>query len=540
MILVNESFILKMLERTGLIVLLIYIVLRLPYTKKLFIKDHEKKLKINIFIGISGGLIGIVGTLLGISYKTAITNYRDMGVIFAGFIAGIPGGLIAGLISGTHRFFMGGITNVPCSLATISIGIIAGIYSEKFGEEIFNPISSIFFTATAEIYHLFLVYLIVSPKELAFEISTKFMPPMVLSNSLGVFLLSSIYYSLLKENELLQSKAVISIFKIFEKSTFLINGMKEEFLQSFSKETIKNTMFTDFFIIKDNKVISSYGEIKRNIKISEFEKTILKKQKIHYLKNGKQEKINSNNLKFFSGIFIPLKDENILLEFIKNKSNFISDSQITVAKLIGDFISLQLKIHRANNIRSEMEEMRYRDLLMKTNPHMIFNVLNTISYLSDKEPLKVKELCYSLGNFLRNNVDIEKPLIDLKKELNILDNYIDIMRVRYEDMIEFDFKINAEDSMQLPAFTLQPLVENSLKHGMIPDKKLKISITITQKSNGFKIIIKDNGKGSNSNKEGFGIKSIRKRYENIYHNKVKINTSSFLFSGMVVTIDVGG
>jgi len=128
LILVNESFIMKMLERTGLIVLLIYIVLRLPYTKKLFIKDYEKKLKLNILIGIFGGLIGIVGTLLGISYKTAITNYRDMGVIFAGFIAGIPGGLIAGLISGIHRFFIGGITNIPCSIATISIGLAAGIY----------------------------------------------------------------------------------------------------------------------------------------------------------------------------------------------------------------------------------------------------------------------------------------------------------------------------------------------------------------------------------------------------------------------------
>lgn len=540
MILVNESFIMKMLERTGLIVLLIYIVLRLPYTKKLFIKDYEKKLKLNILIGIFGGLIGIVGTLLGISYKTAITNYRDMGVIFAGFIAGIPGGLIAGLISGIHRFFIGGITNIPCSIATISIGLAAGIYSEKFGEDIFHPVSSIFFTATAEVYHLFLVYLIVSPKELALEISTKFMPPMVLSNSLGVFLLSSIYYSLLKENELLQSKAVISIFKIFEKSTFLINGMEEELLQSFSKETVKNTLFTDFFIIKDDKVISSYGEIKRKDIVSDFEKYILKKQKTHYLKNGKQEKINSNDLKFFSGVFIPLKDETILLEFIKNKSSFISDSQITVAKLIGDFISLQLKIHRTNNIRSEMEEMRYRELLMKTNPHMIFNVLNTISYLSDKNPLKVKELCYSLGNFLRNNVDIEKPLIELKKELSILDNYIDIMKVRYEDIVEFEFKINAEDSMLLPAFTLQPLVENSLKHGMIPGKKLKISITIIQKNNGFKIQVKDNGKGSNSNKEGFGIKSIKTRYENIYHNKVKISTSSFLFSGMTVTIDVGG
>jgi len=366
------------------------------------------------------------------------------------------------------------------------------------------------------------------------------MPPMVLSNSLGVFLLSSIYYSLLKENELLQSKAVISIFKIFEKSTFLINGMEEELLQSFSKETVKNTLFTDFFIIKDDKVISSYGEIKRKDIVSDFEKYILKKQKTHYLKNGKQEKINSNDLKFFSGVFIPLKDETILLEFIKNKSSFISDSQITVAKLIGDFISLQLKIHRTNNIRSEMEEMRYRELLMKTNPHMIFNVLNTISYLSDKNPLKVKELCYSLGNFLRNNVDIEKPLIELKKELSILDNYIDIMKVRYEDIVEFEFKINAEDSMLLPAFTLQPLVENSLKHGMIPGKKLKISITIIQKNNGFKIQVKDNGKGSNSNKEGFGIKSIKTRYENIYHNKVKISTSSFLFSGMTVTIDVGG
>lgn len=101
-------------------------------------------------------------------------------------------------------------------------------------------------------------------------------------------------------------------------------------------------------------------------------------------------------------------------------------------------------------------------------PHFIYNALNTIAECCETEPLEAERLIMSLSKYLRGTLDFENlgGLIPLKKELELVRSYVSIEEARFEDIkVEFDLA-DPLPGIQLPPLTLQPLVENAIKHGL--------------------------------------------------------------------------
>jgi len=132
-------------------------------------------------------LFSIFGTLIGIpgSYG-AITNIRDLAPIVAGLVAGPYVGMAVGLMGGIHRFSLGGVTCIPCSMATVLAGLFAGFVYILNKQKVPGVIAAMLFAAAVELIHGGLVLLLVHPYTEAHNIVLTSIPEMIIANSLGV------------------------------------------------------------------------------------------------------------------------------------------------------------------------------------------------------------------------------------------------------------------------------------------------------------------------------------------------------------------
>ena len=139
-----------------------------------------------IFMVMFGGF-SIFGTYIGITLPSgAISNIRDLGPIVAGLVAGPLIGLGVGLIGGIHRFFLGGLTSIPCGLATILAGPICGAIHNLRGNKPFSIFQGMLIAFLIECFHGGLILLIARPFAEALEVFKTVIPAMMIANSAGI------------------------------------------------------------------------------------------------------------------------------------------------------------------------------------------------------------------------------------------------------------------------------------------------------------------------------------------------------------------
>jgi len=138
------------------------------------------------FILLFGGF-SIFGTYIGIPVSSgAISNIRDLSPMIAGLIAGPVVGVAVGLIGGIHRFSLGGLTCVSCSLATVLAGLLAGFVYRLNRERLLGIIPAMLFAVGIELIHAGLTLAITRPYSAALEVVLTAIPPMIIANSLGI------------------------------------------------------------------------------------------------------------------------------------------------------------------------------------------------------------------------------------------------------------------------------------------------------------------------------------------------------------------
>ena len=124
--------------------------------------------------------------------------------------------------------------------------------------------------------------------------------------------------------------------------------------------------------------------------------------------------------------------------------------------------------NRAQTLRSQAREARLKALQAQVDPHFLFNSLNSLSALCGFDPAGARRMAILLADFFRGSVEAgRKDWLTFGTELGLMEKYLDIEKVRFEDRLNVE--IEAEDATRdclIPAFLLQPLVENAVKHGI--------------------------------------------------------------------------
>ncbi|TQV88346.1 sensor histidine kinase [Aliikangiella coralliicola] len=187
---------------------------------------------------------------------------------------------------------------------------------------------------------------------------------------------------------------------------------------------------------------------------------------------------------------------------------------------------------RSSQLENQLSLAQIDALKMQINPHFLFNALNSIAALieleSNQQAYRTTEL---LGDLLRSTlIYSSESQISLRDELIFVNRYIELEQVRFADRFKFHQDIDpAAENAQVPALILQPLIENSFKHGISQSKQL-VEIKLTIKISDTKLMIElhDNAATcyeDHSIEEGYGLSNIRKRLALMYNNKAVFNFS---------------
>ena len=170
-------------------------------------------------------------------------------------------------------------------------------------------------------------------------------------------------------------------------------------------------------------------------------------------------------------------------------------------------------------VRSALFEARLSALQAQLQPHFLFNALNSLLPLVGSEPGRARRMILRLGDLLRASLVAETTqLVTLERDLTLLDEYLDIERMRFRDRIQTDIEADATArSAQVPSFLLQPLVENAIKHGADPRTgRVRIQIEASAGEGSLSLTIRDDGPGlreAGAGERGIGLTNIRRRLE---------------------------
>ncbi|AZV58425.1 LytS/YhcK type 5TM receptor domain-containing protein [Clostridium sp. AWRP] len=546
---------LKLLQNMALIALSAYMYNHSSILKQL-IKDElgtVDKILLVIFFSILGILSNYTGVnvepanninsenmVLGyLGMHDAIANTRPIAAIVSGYIGGPLIGVIVGLISGVHRYTLGGFTAVACTIATIVEGFIGGIARKYSKDESLNVKHAFFAAIVAECFQMIIILIFARPLINALILVKIIAVPMILINSLGTVIFISIIKSVKEEyNKVgaIEAQKALNIAKRTVK--YMRKGLGEETAKNVSK-IIYEVANIDGILIGDKSDILTCSV--KNINKISLRESIYKCDKIPVYKI-----INEGQMFFVCAPFnIPNSGfQGVLGLGLKSKKD-INNYFIQFVQELSDLLSNQIELYKLNKLAEEASIAEFKALRSQIEPHFLFNALNTISSFCRTNPSKARELIIDLSNYFRQTLKREDDFAYLKDELEFTKSYISIEEARFGNRLKLI--IDIPDKMmtaKVPAFILQPIVENAIKHGILPKPEGgSVYLKASFKDKDILFSVEDTGVGMSNERlneiltkwPGIGLKNVNERLKLLYGEDHGLSIETSLNNGTKIS-----
>jgi hypothetical protein len=200
--------------------------------------------------------------------------------------------------------------------------------------------------------------------------------------------------------------------------------------------------------------------------------------------------------------------------------------------------------YREGELRASQAQLQA--LRMQLHPHFIFNSLHAISALVHRDPEAADKMIARLGDFLRLTLEASSAQeVPLSRELEFLNCYLDIERVRFNDRLTTSIEVDPRAlNCRVPNLILQPVVENAIKHGVAPRSAPgRVEVRAARRGRALRLQVRDDGAGlSNASgiitKGGVGLSNTRARLEQLYGSSFRFELADDPRGGALVTIEI--
>ncbi|MFL0246470.1 LytS/YhcK type 5TM receptor domain-containing protein [Candidatus Clostridium stratigraminis] len=542
-------------ERMSIIIIIIFILSTTRVFKKIFIGNFTTKDKIIMIIFFS--ILGITGSYTGIRLNDTILNSRAVGALTAGILGGPVVGIATGIIVGVHRYFIGGFTSLACGIAAVLQGVIGGMVYKHKGNNVSWRYAGIV-TIIVECLEMALVLLLSKPFTHALQAVKFISMPMIIVNTGAVCAFMLIIDYIHREFEFaaaVQAQKALSIAD--ETLPYLRHGLNEYTAKETAEIIYKITKAAAVSITDKDRILAFIGLGSDHHKVGEPFGTELSFKAIQTGKlvaaNTKKEIACKNHeCSLSSVVLVPLKKMNKvvgLLKIYKDKEHSITPYDIQLTKSLGSLFSTQLELYEIEHQESLAKEAEIKALQAQINPHFLFNTISTISSLIRTDPDLARNLLLKFSNFFRYNIQKTDKFISLKEELNQISDYIEIEKARYGDKLKINTDIDESCLNYLvPPITLQPLIENAIKHGIKPKagggtlfieiKKIDDYCQIKVSDDGIGVTPLELQKITEGNTTGIGLKNVIQRIVSIFGEEYAPLIESEEGRGTTITIKV--
>ncbi|WP_293232027.1 sensor histidine kinase [Paludibacterium sp.] len=427
----------------------------------------------------------IMGTLLGLPVVrgNAIANTPAIGAVLGGLLGGPLVGLAVGITGGVHRYFLGGSFGLAAALDIVMQGLAGGVthrYLIKHGKTrlLFSPLLAGGLTGFTILIELGIDLALSRPFNEALYIVSLIALPELIANAAGAAVFVKI---LLDRRDSIEQHSSAFSAKALEIAAHVDGVLRDGFDQENSMRVAR--------IIYDQTGVGAVAITDRD-KILAFigigddhhlpGTPITSPQTRHAIECNEVIFADGNEVpyqcsisahcKLGSSLVIPLvgEDRQVIgtIKLYEPKTRIFSTINRTLGEGIAKLLSSQILDGRYERQKRLLLQSELKLLHAQVNPHFLFNALNTIIAVTHDDVAKARALLTDLSVFLRKNLKRPTEDVQLADEIEHIQAYLGIQLARFADRLSVEIDIpEGLLRVRLPAFTLQPLVENAIKHG---------------------------------------------------------------------------
>ncbi|AEF46705.1 signal transduction histidine kinase, LytS [Serratia sp. AS12] len=495
------EMLLAVFDRAALMLICLFFLTRTRLFRQLLQKEDHTPLELGMVTAIFS-LFALFSTYSGINVEGSLVNVRVIAIMAGGILFGPWVGIITGIIAGVHRYLIDidGITSVPCLITSIIAGISAGYINLKVKKEQ-RWRAGILGGMLCESLTMLLIVLWAKPTELGLDIVSKIALPMILG-TVCIGLIVLLVQSVEDEKEVIAARQAKLALDIARKTLPYFRNINSETLATIC-DIIRQDIKADAVAITDTHQVMAYvgvGEEAYPIGregLSRVTRESIRHGKI-IIKNNLE---NPATPQIHSQLVIPLWEKGEVTGALKIyycHAHQITNTLKVMAVGLSQIISTQMEVSRIEHLRQMADKAEMRALQSKINPHFLFNALNAISSSIRINPDTARQLIINLSRYLRYNLELNDELIDIRKELHQIQDYIAIEQARFGAKLTVIYDIDDDISVRIPSLLIQPLVENAIVHGIQPCKgKGVVVIAVKDQGARVKISVKDTGNGIN-------------------------------------------
>ena len=479
--------------------------------------------------------ITILGNYLGtpVLRGGALLNARAVGSSLAGLLGGPILGALVGATAGMHRMTLGGAAAFAGAVATTLEGFLAGLVhiALKDKPHLLMTKRTAFLTVfLGEIMHMGIVLGLTQPFSAAVAIVRIIAPPMVLLNPVGAALLMAVLMHRQRNLDRIAAASSGAALRVAQRALGLMSrgfgpGMAAEMAAIVREETgVGGVAVTD-----TERVLGFVGIGSDHHALGGPISNPLTRQAIAtgavVFADGVHQRYHcalAEGCPIHSALVVPLQVDGQVIgtvQLFESRSRAFLKMNRTLGEGIGDLLSSQLLIARYQEQKNLLVLGELKLLQAQVNPHFLFNSLNTIMAVIRKDANRGRELVYHLSNYFRKNLKRSTPFSTLEEELEHIRAYLEIEKARFEGLrVEIDVPPGLLH-LQVPTFTLQPLLENAIKHGISEMLGPGIArIRAREEDGAVRIDVEDNAgayEESGRDKDGLGLQIVEKRMRSL-------------------------
>ncbi len=494
------DMLLAVFDRAALMLICLFFLTRTRVFRQLLQKD-EHSLREKVAVTAVFSLFALFSTWSGINVDGSLLNVRVIAVMSGGILFGPWVGIATGVIAGLHRYLidMDGVTAVPCLITSIIAGVASGVINRRVNKEQ-RWRAGILGGMLCESLTMLLIVLWAKPMALGLAIVYEIALPMILgASSIGLIVL--LVQSVEGEKEAIAARQAKLALEIANKTLPLFRQVNSQSLRQVC-DIIRREIHADAVAITNTQQILAYvGYGEQNYHngddgISPTTAQAIASGKIIIKNNDEAHRTKD----IHSMLVIPLWEKGEVTGTLKiyyRRAHRITGSLKEMAIGLSQIISTQLEVSRAEQLREMANKAELRALQSKINPHFLFNALNAISASIRMNPDTARQLVINLSRYLRYNLELnDDELIDIKKELWQVKDYIAIEQARFGDKLSMIYDIDEDLHFTLPSLLIQPLVENAIVHGIQPCRgKGVVTLSVQDLGDRVRVAVRDTGAG---------------------------------------------
>ncbi|WP_323063330.1 sensor histidine kinase [Aeromonas jandaei] len=475
------QLVLSLLQQMSVSLVIAYLFSKSPLLRPL--ANYSVRLPHKVLIYIIFSSFCILGTYVGLDIDDAIANTRAVGAVLGGLLGGPLVGFLVGLTGGLHRYTLGGFTDLACAISTTCEGLLGGIVHWRLMragkmDALFEPRIAFFTTLYAEILQMVIILLVATPFDKSLLLVRTIATPMILANSCG----AALFISMIRDQQQMYEKfSRVFSAKALNIANRTVGIMSQGFTPEASHKIARiiqeETGVGAVAITDTDKILAFIGtgedhHLPGTPITSAITMRAIERNKVLFADGNAQPYrcSLSPQCQLGSVLVIPLQGDKGVIGTIKlyePKKRLFLKINHTLGEGIANLLSQQLLAGRLEQQQRLLVQSELKLIQAQINPHFLFNTLNTISAITRQDPGKARDLLLHLSRFFRKNLKRQSGLTTLQEEQEHCRAYLEIELARFGDRLTVQNDIPAHlATLQLPSFTLQPLIENAIKHGI--------------------------------------------------------------------------